>query len=76
MQETKMIGHILSKDGVNIDPKRVESIRTINLPRNKKEVQSFLGKISFFRKISLNFVQIMKSIIDMLKKDSDIKWKT
>jgi len=47
MQEGKLLGHIVSKDGIKIDPKRFEAIDTINIPRNVKEIQSFLGKIIF-----------------------------
>jgi hypothetical protein len=39
MQEGKLLGHIVSQDGIKIDPKRVESIDTINIPRNIKEIQ-------------------------------------
>ena len=38
MQEGKFLGHIVSKDGIKVDPKRVEDIDTINLHRNKKEI--------------------------------------
>jgi hypothetical protein len=44
MQEGKLLGHIVSRDGIKIDPKRVEAIDTINIPRNVKEIQSLLGK--------------------------------
>jgi len=73
MQEDKILGHIISKDGIKIDPKQIEAIETINIPRNKKEIQSFLGKIIFLRRFIPNFVEIVKLIIDMLKKDSEIK---
>jgi hypothetical protein len=36
MQEGKLLGHIMSRDGIKIDPKRVEEIDTINIPRNVK----------------------------------------
>ena len=36
MQEGKLLGHIVSRDGIKIDPKRVEVIDTINIPRNLK----------------------------------------
>ena len=35
-QEGKILGHIVSKDGIKIDPKRVEAIDTINIPKNVK----------------------------------------
>jgi hypothetical protein len=74
MQEGKLLGHIVSKDGIKVDPKRIEAIDTINIPRNKKEIQSFLGKIIFLRRFIPNFAEIVKLITDMLKKDSEIKW--
>jgi hypothetical protein len=76
MQEGNILGHIVSKDGINIDPKRVEAIDTINIPRNKKEIQSFLGKINFLRRFIPNFAEIVKLITDMLKKDREVKWTT
>jgi hypothetical protein len=68
MQEGKLLGHIVSRDGIKIDPKRVEAIDTINIPRNRKEIQSFLGKIIFLRRFILNFAEIVKLITDMLRK--------
>ena len=52
MQEGKLLGHIVSQDGIKIDPKRVEAIDTINIPRNVKYIQSFLGKIFFLGDLS------------------------
>ena len=66
IKEGKLLGHIISKEGVVIDPKRVFSIETLTLPRNKKEIQAFLGKINFLRRIIPNYVEILKDIIDMI----------
>jgi hypothetical protein len=74
MQEDKILGHIVSRDRIKIDPKRVEAISTINIPRNVKEIQSFLGKIIFLRRFIPNFVEIMKLITYMLKKKNEVKW--
>jgi hypothetical protein len=76
MKEGKLLRHIVSREGVKIDPQRVEAIEVIRLPRNKKEIQSFLGKIDFLRRFIPNFVEIVKDITYMLKKDNDIKWST
>ena len=37
MQEDKFLGHIVSRDGIKIDPSRVEAIDTINIPRNVRK---------------------------------------
>ena len=52
----------------------MEAIDTINILRNIKEIQSFLGKIFFLRRFIPNFVEIVKLITDMLKKNSEVKW--
>jgi hypothetical protein len=61
---------------VNIDPQDVEASKVIILPINKKEIQSFLGKINFFRRFIPNFVEVVKYLTDMLKKDSEVKWSS
>ena len=32
----KLLGHIVSKDGIRVDPERIEAIKRILLPENKK----------------------------------------
>jgi hypothetical protein len=74
MQEGKLLGHIVSAEGVKIDPSRVEAIQALSLPRSKKEVQSFLGKINFLRRFVSNFVELVKHITAMLRKGNEVKW--
>jgi hypothetical protein len=74
MEEGKLLGHIISKEGIKIDPNRVEGILKINTPRSKKEVQSFLGKVNFLRRFIPNLAEIIKHITCMLRKGNEIKW--
>jgi len=68
------MGHIVSAEGVKIDPARVQAIQTLSIPRLKKDIQSFLGKINFVRRFIPNFAELVKNITSMLKKGSKIKW--
>ena len=74
VQEGKLLGHLVSSDGIRIDLERVKSILKIILPRSKKDVQSFIGKINFLLWIIPNFVETIKQITTMLKKDHEVKW--
>ena len=76
VQEGKLLGHLVSTDGIRIDPKRVKAILKISLPRIKKDVQSFIGKINFLRWFIPNFAETIKHITTMLKKDQEVKWTT
>jgi hypothetical protein len=51
MEEGKLLGHIVSPEGINIDPERVKDIQQIDIPINKKSIQSFIGKINFLRRL-------------------------
>jgi hypothetical protein len=74
MKERKLLGHIVSAEGVRIDPTRVDAIQALSFPRSKKEVQSFLGKINFLRRFISNFAELVKHITTMLRKGSGLKW--
>lgn len=68
-----MLGHIISKDGIHIDPTRVQAIQQLYFPRNKEEVQSFNGKINFLRRFIPNLAEHLKVMKNILKKDSEVK---
>jgi hypothetical protein len=70
----KLLGHIISKDGISIDPSRIEAIKKIPLPTDKKALQSFFGQINFIRRFVPNFVEIVKPLNRLLKKDAHFEW--
>ena len=43
LEEGKLLGHIISKEGIRIDPDKVSAILKVEEPRSKKEVHSFIG---------------------------------
>ena len=45
--EGKLLGHVVSKNGISIDLERIKAIEQIPLPHNKKGMQSFMGTINF-----------------------------
>ena len=77
--EGKLLGHIISKDGIKIDLERVETIQKIPLPHNLKSLQSFLGKTNFLRIFIPNYALIDKPNQSLLNKDinffMEIRWK-
>ena len=68
LEEVKLLGNIISKDGIRIDPRRVEETEKNDIPRSREEVQSFIGKVNFLRRFIPNCAEIMKSITHMSKR--------
>ncbi|KAH9323815.1 hypothetical protein KI387_018454 [Taxus chinensis] len=47
--EGKLLGHVVSKEGMKIDTERVKDIQSLTLPTNKTGVHSFFGKVNILR---------------------------
>ena len=47
-QELTYLGHVVSKDGIQTDPKKVEAIHKWPIPTNVTEVRSFLGFTNYY----------------------------
>ena len=74
MEKGNLLGHIISKDGIRINPARVQAIQQFDFPRNKKQIQSFNAKIFFLRIFIPNLAEHLKEMIDMLENDNEVKW--
>ena len=74
MEEGKLLGHIISKDCIHVDPSRVEEIQQIDFPCNKKEIQAFNGKMNFLCSFILDLAEHLRELTNMLKKDNTMKW--
>ena len=55
--EVRYLGHKVSREGVQTDPGKIEVVRSWPTPRNLKELRSFLGFCSFYRRFVKGFSQ-------------------
>jgi lysozyme family protein len=44
------LGHIVGKDGVHVDPKKIEAMQDWPLPKTLKRLHGFLGLKGYYRK--------------------------
>ena len=68
------MGHIVSEDGLTIDLERTKAILALPLPKHKKGLQSFLGRINFVRRFIPNLATMVKPLTEMLKKGMVFAW--
>eukprot|EP00253_Pinus_taeda_P031324 PITA_31324 len=74
LDQGKLLGFFVSKDGIYIDPDRIKEISEIPFPHNKKSMQSFLGQINFVKRFVPDFSQIILPLQTMIKKNLAFKW--
>ena len=51
------LGHILLAKGISANPEKVDKVKTWPVPKNIKEVQSFLGIASYYRSFISKFAK-------------------
>ena len=56
------LGHIVSKNSIKTDPKKMEAIKKWPVPKTVTEVQSFLGFTNYYRKFIRKYAQIARPI--------------
>ena len=56
------LGHVLSADRISPNPEKVDKVRDWPVPRNAKELHSFLGLASYYHQSIPNIAHIAKSL--------------
>jgi hypothetical protein len=64
------LGHIVSNDGVRVDPKKIEAMRDWPCPKPLNILHGFLGLIGYYRKFVKNYGNIATSLTSLLKRNS------
>lgn len=75
MQRISYLGHIISENGIHMDPKKVQAIKEWPDLHNVHEVRSFLGLCSYYRSFIKNFAHIASPLHDLTKQKSIFKWQ-
>jgi hypothetical protein len=63
------LGHIISKDGIVVDPENIEAIKEWSASKNMMEVRSFMGIASYYRRFIGGFSRIAHPITSLQRKD-------
>jgi len=68
------LGHILSEDGISVDPSKVQEVLDCKAPTSVHEVWSFLGLARYYRRSIPDFTKIAKPMTKLLQKDVKFVW--
>lgn len=70
----QFLGHILVPGGVIPQQEKIDSIRAWKIPTNKKELKTFHGFMSYYRKFIPNFSSTMAPFYQLIKQQQ-VAWK-
>jgi hypothetical protein len=74
LTKVHFLGHVVSYEGISVDPSKVREVLDWKPPRTVHQVRSFLGLAGYYHRFILNFSKIVKPIMDLLKKEEKFVW--
>ena len=68
------LGHIVSADGIATNPEKIESVKHCPIPVNVKQVRSFLGLCSYYRRFIKDFAKVADPLHRLTEKQRPFNW--
>jgi hypothetical protein len=76
VESDRLLGFIVSRQGIRVDPLKVEAILNLPPPSSLRQLQSLQGKENFLRRFIPNYAEITLGFTRLLKKGSEFVWDT
>jgi hypothetical protein len=70
VKEVEYLGHIVSHEGVKVDPNTIKAMMDWMIPKRLKNLRVFLGLTSYYRTFVWNYGRITTPLMELTKKDA------
>ena len=74
MESGVLLGHVVSKNGLEVDLDKVIVILALTTPTNVREIRGFLGCIRYYRRFIKDYAQKALPLTELLKKEEEFSW--
>ena len=74
LKEVKFLGHVISAEGVAVDPTKVDAVLQWEQPKSVTEIRSFLGLAGYYRRFIKGFSQMAMPLTKLTRKGQPYVW--
>ena len=74
LEQVQFLGHVISKEGITVDPGKVSAVKDWPRPKNASEVRSFIGLAGYYRRFVKDFSRIAKPVTELTRKLVKFVW--
>jgi hypothetical protein len=74
ISEVMFLGHIINREGLAVDPKKVTTILDSKAPKDVRGIKSFIGMAGYYRHFIEGFSKIARPMTALLAKKVEFKW--
>ncbi|KAM2491167.1 hypothetical protein PS1_042866 [Malus domestica] len=74
LDQVAFLGHVVSAQGIQVDPQKIAAVENWEQPRTVTEVRSFLGLAGYYRRFVQDFSMIALPLTKLTRKDVKFEW--
>ena len=74
LQEVEFLGHVISVEGILVDPRKVEVVLKWERPTNVIKIRSFLGFTGYYRRFIEGLSTIASPLTKLTRKEVRFVW--
>ena len=74
LEKVAFLGHVISKEGVSVDPAKIEAVNSWPRPTNVTEIRSFLGLARYYRQFVEGFSKLASPLTELTRKHVRFQW--
>ncbi|GJU21628.1 putative reverse transcriptase domain-containing protein [Tanacetum coccineum] len=74
LESVQFLGHVINREGVHVDPAKIEAIKNWPVPTSPTEVRQFMGLAGYYRRFIEGFSLIAKPLTKLTQKNKRFEW--
>ena len=74
LEQVAFLGHVVSKYGIQVDPKKIEAVADWPRPTTITEIRSFLGLAGYYKRFVKDFSKIAAPLTRLTQKNVKFVW--
>ena len=74
LRSIPFLGHIITGEGISVDPKKIEAVRDWPAPRTAKQVRRFIGMAGYYRRFVKDFSKLAAPMTKLTRKGEKFVW--
>jgi transposase InsO family protein len=74
IDQVSFLGHVVSKDGLAVDPQKIVAVTEWKAPTTQTEIRSFLGLAGYYRRFVQGFSVLAAPLTQLLQKGVKFEW--
>ena len=74
LEKVIFLGHVVSENGIFVDPTKVEAVSNWPMPTNVSEIRRFLGLTGYYRRFVEGFSKLASPLTHLTRKNVKFQW--